>query len=521
MGWSRKSCRALLRHRRPDLEALEPRTLLTIDHSPFASRHAQAAIAPLNSHPSPAGSTLDSGTTSGGDLIGAALTRSTYGVNGAGMTVAVIDTGVNYNHEALGGGLGPGYKVVAGYDFSQNSSDPQATSTQHGTAVAGLIASSDPSHPGVAPGADLAALKVFSNANQGNFQYVAQALQWVIDNHAQYNITAVNLSMADGNNYAQNWFAQDGGIGQQITSLIGQLDALNIPVIAATGNSFKGQQGEGFPAIVPDTISVTSTNSAGSQLSSDAQRLGPAIGGISATDIAAPGEGLVAPVQANQFATVDGTSFAAAEVSGAVVLLQQIYEQRFGQLPTVNQIDSWLQAGADTVDDPITDLAIGRLDIPRAASLIPNPQAQVLTPVTSVTPSPSPVGALATWAASSGAGGTDTPTTPAPSAQQQSATAPNASPLIAPAPAPDPTGKTTGVSEVLSGAFRSLSAWGIDSGGGAKIWSNFSSTLKNLGQTHPTGKIKSLVPGGRAARAASGPASNLGHSPFVRGWNRG
>ena len=184
--------------------------------------------------------------------------------------------------------------------------------------------------------------------------------------------------MSDGNNYPQNWFAQDGGVGQQITGLIGQLDALNIPVIAATGNSFTGQQGVGFPAIVPDTISVTSTNAAGTELSSDAQRLGAAAGGSSATDIAAPGEGLIAPVQGNQFAAVTGTSFAAAEVSGAVVLLQQIYESRFGQLPTVDQIDSWLQEGSDPVSDPVTDLAIGRLDIPKAASFIPDPQAQVL-----------------------------------------------------------------------------------------------------------------------------------------------
>ena len=73
----------------------------------------------------------------------------------------------------------------------------------------------------------------------------------MIDNHAQYNITAVNLSLSDGNNYASNWFAQDGGVGQQITGLIDQLDALNIPVIAATGNSFNGQQGDGLPVDHP------------------------------------------------------------------------------------------------------------------------------------------------------------------------------------------------------------------------------------------------------------------------------
>ena len=68
------------------------------------------------------------------------------------------------------------------------------------------------------------------------------------------------MSLSDGGNYAQNWFANDGGEGQQVTELIGQLTAMNIPVIAATGNSFSGQQGEGFAAIVSGTISVTATD---------------------------------------------------------------------------------------------------------------------------------------------------------------------------------------------------------------------------------------------------------------------
>ena len=43
------------------------------------------------------------------------------------MTVAVIDTGVDYNNPALGGGFGPNDKVVAGFDFGDNSANPMAT----------------------------------------------------------------------------------------------------------------------------------------------------------------------------------------------------------------------------------------------------------------------------------------------------------------------------------------------------------------------------------------------------------
>ena len=140
--------------------------------------------------------------------------RSTYNVNGTGMTVAVIDTGVDYNNSALGGAFGPGYKVVAGYDFADNSANPMATTSQHGTAVAGLIGSDDPSDLGVAPGVDIVALRVTDSTNTASLTSIANALQWVINNHAQYNITAVNMSLSDGNNYAQNWFASGGGVGR-------------------------------------------------------------------------------------------------------------------------------------------------------------------------------------------------------------------------------------------------------------------------------------------------------------------
>ena len=185
------------------------------------------------------------------------------------------------------------------------------------------------------------------------------------------------MSLSDGGNYAQNWFANDGGDGQQVTQLIGQLTAMNIPVIAATGNSFTGQQGEGFAAIVAGTISVTATDLSGNLLS-NAQRLGSAIGGASATTIAAPGEGLTAPSGDSGTATVEGTSFATALVTGGVTLLQEIYQSRFGTLPTVAQIKSWLQRGATPVNDPVTGITLGELNILKSGE--PDPHAEPAPP---------------------------------------------------------------------------------------------------------------------------------------------
>src|SRR5262245_55424618 len=152
MGLTRKSRRATMRCRRLDLESLESRNLMTASVGHSVTRHTHAGTAHLLSQPSPADDSPQSSSGSAGHIIGPGATRSTYGVDGTGMTVAVIDTGINYRHEALGGGFGQGHKVVAGYDFTRNDGDPFAND-QHGTAVAGLIASSDPAHPGVAPGA--------------------------------------------------------------------------------------------------------------------------------------------------------------------------------------------------------------------------------------------------------------------------------------------------------------------------------------------------------------------------------
>ena len=327
----------------------------------------------------PAGTLITGAATAYDPITGAAATRSAYHVDGTGMTVAVIDTGVDYNNPALGGGFGPNDKVIAGYDFADNTSDPMATTSQHGTAIAGLIGSEDPNDLGVAPGVKIVALRVTDDTNTASLSSIANALQWVITNHAEYNITAVNMSLSDGGNYAQNWFANDGGAGEQITQLIGQLTAMNIPVIAATGNSFTGAQGEGFAAIVQGTISVTATDLSGTLLS-DAQRLGTALGGASATTIAAPGSQLTAPSGDSGTATVAGTSFATALVTGGVTLLQEIYESRFGELPTVAEIKSWLQEGATPIQDPVTGITLGELNIDASAAQIPEPsQASTTT----------------------------------------------------------------------------------------------------------------------------------------------
>ncbi|KAB5586270.1 subtilisin-like serine protease [Coniochaeta sp. 2T2.1] len=94
------------------------------------------------------------------------------GYFGKGAIVAIVDTGTDYLHPALGGGFGPGFKVAGGADLVGDGDWPNAPKTPdsdpyddlgHGTHVAGIIAGKTESFIGVAPDATLLSYKVFAN----------------------------------------------------------------------------------------------------------------------------------------------------------------------------------------------------------------------------------------------------------------------------------------------------------------------------------------------------------------------
>ena len=153
----------------------------------------------------------------------------------------------------------------------------------------------------------------------------------------------------------------------------------------------------------------------------------------------------MAPSGDSGYSTVDGTSFATPLVSGAVVLLQQIYQQRFGTLPTVAQVTGWLEQGADPIHDPATGLTIGQLDIPKAAGLIPSPvSAPAPTPPVSV-PVMTPVSSGSTSV-------TQVPTTPVVSTPSPPTTStPQPTPAPTPTPAPVPVGLPSTVQVYVNG----------------------------------------------------------------------
>src|SRR5690606_15228652 len=107
-------------------------------------------------------------------------------------------------------------RIVYQYDFANN--DNNATDYNgHGSNVSSIVASSDATYRGMAPGANVIHLKVFTDAGAGNFSYVEKALQWCVANAAAYNIASINMSLGDNANWssAQSLY----GISDELAAL--------------------------------------------------------------------------------------------------------------------------------------------------------------------------------------------------------------------------------------------------------------------------------------------------------------
>jgi len=110
------------------------------------------------------------------------------GIDGTGIKVAVIDTGVDYNHPDLFG-WGPDGKVVGGYNFIQEDKPPLDTNG-HGTQVAGVIAA-DGEIVGIAPKAKILAYKVSEDGEGVSSELIIRAIEKAIDD----GVDIINISL--------------------------------------------------------------------------------------------------------------------------------------------------------------------------------------------------------------------------------------------------------------------------------------------------------------------------------------
>ncbi len=309
-------------------------------------------------------------------LTGVTQAQNDYGFFGYGQTVAVIDSGIAWDHPNLGGGFGANARVVGGWDFTEeNDANPydDGPAGSHGTHVAGIVGASanGTGDVGVAPGVDLVGLRVFNDQGDGYFSWVEKALRWVHTNRNAFAnpITAVNLSLGTAYNAATvpSW--------AMLEDEFAQLKADGIFIAVSAGNSFSTYNAPGlsYPAVSSSVVPVMSVDDSGA-LSYFSQRLDRAI--------AAPGRSIRSTVPdyvgnqngvTDDWANYSGTSMASPYVAGASVLVREAMQFVGMTNITEDTIYNHMMSTADTFFDAATNQSYKRLNVSAALdALVPD-----------------------------------------------------------------------------------------------------------------------------------------------------
>src|SRR5215813_8260845 len=288
-------------------------------------------------------STFDQSDSPAFSAITADVARSQYGLDGRGIGVAVIDSGV-YNHDDLQGTSGS--RVVYSESFVASDSST-GDAYGHGTHVAGIIGgngqdSSGGQYHGVAPRVNIINLRVLNGQGSGNDSQVIAAIQRAITLKSTYNIRVINLSL--GRRIFESYTLDP------LCQAVEAAWKAGIVVVVAAGNNGRdntqGTQGYATiqaPGNDPNVITVGATKDEGTPWRLDDtvasySSKGPTlIDHIAKPDIVAPGNrivSLLAPgsylaaqdpalVVGANYVRLSGTSMASPMVAGAAALMIQ------------------------------------------------------------------------------------------------------------------------------------------------------------------------------------------------------
>lgn len=229
-------------------------------------------------------------------------------VKGKGVTVAVLDTGCDIDHEDLQG------RVVGTRNFTNDDDGNEENVTDyngHGTHVAGTIAANENGSGvvGVAPEASLLIIKVLAGEQgSGRYDWIVDGIQYAIDQ----GVDVISMSLGGPSDY------------EPLHEVIKQAVDQNISVVCAAGN--EGDEDAdtdefSYPACYNEVISVGAI---------DFERNSSYFtNSNNEVDLVAPGEKILSTIPGGKLAKFSGTSMSAPHVSGAIALVKLLEESSF------------------------------------------------------------------------------------------------------------------------------------------------------------------------------------------------
>jgi subtilisin family serine protease len=285
--------------------------------------------------------------------IGAERVWSELKVRGDGIVVAVIDSGVDYNHPALGGGIGPGFKVRHGWDFVTGDEDPM-DEHGHGTHVAGIIAGNNDEVRGVAPHATLLAYRVLDAHGEGSQSDILAAIEWTVDpdrdNDPSDHADVANMSLGGG-----------GDADSPLSKAVDQATLAGVVFALAAGNT-PGERSVGSPAASRLGITVGASDS--DDVLAGFSSRGPAAPGWDLKpEVVAPGVMIRSAQVGGGTWVASGTSMAAPHVAGAAALLRQLHPEW-----TPADVKAALVGSATPIVEHVMGQGGGRINVHSAAT---------------------------------------------------------------------------------------------------------------------------------------------------------
>ena len=253
------------------------------------------------------------------------------GYTGEGVTMAIIDTGIDGNHTALDDldddNMTDDPKIVAFYDAINNPGETNGTEifpyddNGHGTHCAGITAGTGApnyQHIGVAPRANLVGVKVLDGGGSGSFAAVMAGMQWTVDKRHEFNIRAASMSLGALTG-AIEWTSSEE---ESVNRMANEMMRAGVSLFIAAGNS-GGTATIGTPGSAEDVITVGSLDKDTSIAIYSSQ--GPTEEGRVKPNIAFVGSSVNAP-DANTgdgYVALSGTSMATPGAAGVAVLMYQ------------------------------------------------------------------------------------------------------------------------------------------------------------------------------------------------------